>query len=213
MPRLIDLTDKNVGRWTVEQRVLSTGRHVMWRCRCACGTVKDVPAYALIHEESKSCGCLIGDVLKARNTTHGRARTREYASWSMAKNRCHNPTAARWDDYGGRGIEMCEQWRHSFQAFYDDMGQRPLKTSLDRIDNGGHYEPSNCQWSTTKEQNQNKRPVSRCQTLTWNNQTLPVRDWSLITGLPAYLIHRRLYYKWPIERVLTQRHNKHPPRP
>jgi hypothetical protein len=80
-----------------------------------------------------------------------------YGIWVQMKQRCSNPRAAYYDSYGGRGIRVCESWVNSFAQFKIDMGERPSGTSLDRIDNDGDYEPSNCRWATQREQNLNQR--------------------------------------------------------
>jgi DNA-binding XRE family transcriptional regulator len=79
-----------------------------------------------------------------------------HKSWCMMKSRCNNPNYNRYKDYGGRGIAYCKEWE-SFENFLRDMGERPKGTTLDRIDNNGNYELSNCKWSTPKEQMSNKR--------------------------------------------------------
>src|SRR5436309_1877292 len=90
-------------------------------------------------------------------TTHGKWKSKEWNSWDHMRRRCNNPKDPKYDDYGGRGITICERWT-TFQNFYDDMGDCPSKShSLDRIDNEGHYEPGNCKWSTPKEQSNNRR--------------------------------------------------------
>lgn len=89
---------------------------------------------------------------------HGMFGTPEYKAWSAMIQRCSNPKDSRYYSHGGRGIKVCDEWRASFENFYKDMGDRPSdKHSLDRIDNDGNYEPTNCKWSTQSEQNFNKR--------------------------------------------------------
>lgn len=81
----------------------------------------------------------------------------EYNAWENMKNRCYNPNYQLYHRYGGRGIKVCNRWKSRFMNFYNDMGKRPsLKHSLNRIDNNGGYEPSNCNWATASEQQYNK---------------------------------------------------------
>ena len=94
---------------------------------------------------------------KPNRLTHGMSNTGTYLSWRGAKQRCTNPNAASYPRYGGRGIEICSRWIHSFANFLEDMGERPEGMSLDRINNDGNYEPSNCRWATPSEQNRNQR--------------------------------------------------------
>lgn len=84
-----------------------------------------------------------------------------YGTWRQMRARCYRKTHPRYSDWGGRGITVCEKWLHSYKDFADDMGERPEGMSLDRINNDGNYEPSNCRWATTKEQNNNKRRYRR----------------------------------------------------
>lgn len=89
--------------------------------------------------------------------TKTRVRTPERRSYDSMMRRCYRKSYDRWPDYGGRGVTVCERWRASFEAFLADMGPRPRGTTIDRKDNDGHYEPSNCKWSTPAEQNRNRR--------------------------------------------------------
>ncbi len=89
--------------------------------------------------------------------THGMTFTNEYQSWYNMKSRCLNPNASKYKHYGGRGITVCDEWLQ-FINFYADMGDKPTpKHTIERINNDGNYEPSNCKWATYSEQNKNLR--------------------------------------------------------
>lgn len=98
-----------------------------------------------------------GDPLTQINERHGMKNTPEYRTWIDMKKRCYNANSKDYKDYGQRGITVCDKWLHSFLAFYEDIGKRPVGLSIDRIDVDGNYESSNCKWSTPKEQARNRR--------------------------------------------------------
>jgi hypothetical protein len=150
---LIDLVGKEFGRLTVVALAGKRGANLYWQCQCRCGGQKTVRGTHLKRGAIKSCNCLRG------NPTHGEGgnETREYRAWSDMRRRCRNPKRKDWPDYGGRGIKVCDRWQ-IYTNFLADMGRKPgPKYSLDRIDNDGNYEPSNCRWATTKEQYHNRR--------------------------------------------------------
>lgn len=159
MGKFIDLTGQKFGRLTVLE---CSGRNkhgsAIWLCRCACGNGKVIHGGSLRNGSSKTCGCSHSELATQLNLVHGKHGTPEYRAWKAMITRCTNPNAANYSYYGGKDVCVCERWRHSFENFYADMGQKPTsKHSLDRIDANGNYEPSNCRWATTGVQRINRR--------------------------------------------------------
>lgn len=159
----IELAGKRFGRLMVERRDGSKSTRAAWRCQCDCGQHVTVSSYDLRSAQVASCGCWRRERATALNFDHGEAssETPEYRAWGSMLSRCTNPNDARYKNYGARGIKVCEPWQ-SYSVFLADMGRRPTpKHSLDRIDNDGNYEPSNCRWATAKQQMNNRRVSKR----------------------------------------------------
>ena len=126
-------------------------------------------------------------------TTHGMKYTPEYVSWNAMKGRCLNKNDPAFKNYGGRGIKVCARWKKSFENFFADMGPRPsLDYGIDRINNNGNYEPSNCRWATAKEQSSNKRTTVL---LTHNGLTLTMAEWARRLGITRTGLWQRLKTK------------------
>ena len=170
----------------------------MWRCRCDCGTVKDVGLSGLRKGSSRSCGCRKHDC----RTRHGMAhKTPEYNVWVKMRQRCNNANDKSYRDYGGRGITVCKRWS-SFDAFYDDMGPRPsAQHSIERVNNALGYTKANCIWATRTTQNNNTRATRR---ITFDGKTLSLSEWADSLGVRRSVISQRLVrYGWTAERALT----------
>ncbi len=151
------------GRLTVVERMPpKTNGRGSWLCLCDCGNETTVITNHLTNGNTKSCGCLHGELFN--HLTHGDTRSSEYSSWCAMIARCYNPSHIAYKRYGGRGITICTRWRNSYEVFLADMGRKPSPAhSIDRIDNNGNYTPSNCRWVTASEQNYNRRNFKRHQ--------------------------------------------------
>lgn len=156
MPRGIadNLIGKKFGRWFVVSKTGIRKGKSLWKCVCSCGNVVDVFGVSLTHGTSKSCGCN----RDYQHKKHGKYKTDEYRIWRGIINRCDNKNGPAYQNYGGRGIKVCERWKSNFENFLSDMGNRPSKKhSIDRIDVEGNYDPNNCRWATYTEQARNTR--------------------------------------------------------
>lgn len=135
---------------------------------------------------------------------HGWVGTSTYGRWAGMVQRCTNPKNKCFYLYGGRGITIHQEWL-KFPQFLKDMGECPEGMQLERINNNGSYCPTNCKWDTPANQARNRRTTTK---YTFNGQTLCVRDWSNVTGIPySTLINRLNVNKWDIETALTRESN------
>lgn len=191
----------------VEPHVTSGGnRKRMVRCICKCGSTKDVLLIDLINGRIKSCGCFSKDSARERayqrNTTHNMYHTPEYDVWMSMKKRCNNKRHKSYNDYGGRGIKICEEWNRSFLSFLKDMGQRPSKEySIYRINNDDGYYKENCRWATKKEQCQNQRTNIN---ITYKGETKCLSEWARSRHMSYQkLWHRLRVAKYELEKAFN----------
>lgn len=154
--RIKDLTGSRYGKLVVislSQKRSKWGETI-WNCLCDCGNLKEIVGRSLTRGKTKSCGCLCVEKAKQTHTKHAKSASGSYATWEAMIQRCKNPNSSNYKNYGGRGIDVCEDWLQ-FEKFYEDMGDRPEGYSIDRIDNTKSYSKNNCRWATKQQQSFN----------------------------------------------------------
>lgn len=145
-----------------------------------------------------SCGCYIKDINK-KNAKHGYYGTPTYKSWDKMMHRCTNPKCKEYVWYGERGITVCEEWK-DFSNFLKDMGERPPKTTIDRINVNLGYCKGNCRWASALVQANNTR---RNKHITYNGETKTIAEWAEAKGIKYDVLYSRLKkYGWSVEKSL-----------
>ena len=186
------------GSWTVLstefKQYNENKRRAYCICKCTCGIIKEIRADSL--KNGCSTKCKHCSVMK-----HNKIHTSEYTTWDAMKTRCYNKKHKTYKNYGSRGITVCERWLNSFENFYEDMGDKPDKTySLDRIDVNGNYEPSNCKWSTPKEQINNRRNT---KIVKYNGEVKSLSQFCEELNLKYSVINSRINLGWSVENAFT----------
>lgn len=213
MPSLIDLTKRNpFGRLTAIEfshfkTSASGSRQYFWKCVCECGKHVTVDGCCLRRLSTVSCGCYGRErATKHGGQSKGSATIGEYNVWLAMKQRCLNPNSLCFNDYGGRGITICDEWKNSFAAFFEHIGPRPSKThTIERIKNHLGYQPGNVRWATRAEQNENTRQT---RLLTLGDVTLSIGKWARRIGMTRSAIRGRLKRGMTVEQALTVPHKK-----
>ena len=211
-----DLSGKTFGRLVALRSEIKRPeggqQYTLWFCRCGCGNEKWIRQANLQSGSTISCGCHRLELHRKRMTVHGhghsgsrRPNSPTMMSWASMMQRCYKPKTNRFEAYGGAGIKVCKEW-HAFVNFLSDMGERPDGKTLDRINSSKDYCPSNCKWSTRKEQNRNRKSVIM---LTARGKTMCLAEWEENgSAVRANSIARRIRAGWPAEMAIFFKGNR-----
>ena len=196
----VDISGLKFGRLTVIAYIGRDDRnHATWSAKCECGNSINVTGTHLRSGNTKSCGCNRIEMAIKATKTHGMSNSPTYATWKSIKRRCLNKNTADYKNYGGRGIKVCDRWLNSFKDFLSDMGEKPERLSIERINGNGNYELSNCKWATRTEQNNNTRASVFIE---HGGYKKTIAEWGRSTGINASAIGRRLRSGWSINEAL-----------
>jgi len=201
MGRLIDLTGQRFGRLVVtgisHKKAISSGTVIYWTCLCDCGSATSVRSQLLREGETRSCGCLAKEVTRDRARVHGGTGSATYTSWRAMRERCNNKNNKRYANYGGRGIKVCQRWEN-FEAFLEDMGERPEDKTLERLDVNRDYEPGNCVWLDASKQAQN---TTRSRRVSYQGRVWSLKELADQIGITPRAMAIRLS-KYPVEYAM-----------
>lgn len=203
--RVKNYTGFTTGRMTFTEYAGTDGHHSLWRGVCSCGNAVIRSSGNI--KKSQSCGCVAVEkvsTLSARRSTHGHSTRKntspEYRTWSLMKVRC-SPESEHRKFYFERGIMVCPRWAESFLKFLEDMGSKPSPNhSIDRINNDGNYDPTNCRWATRTQQDDNKRGLI---IITHDGRTQCLAAWARESGLKTHVVYGRIRAGWSYADAFT----------
>lgn len=197
-----DLTGMRFDKLAVIKKANINNEGLRWLCICDCGNYAILNQHTLLRKDKKvkSCGCVLNEYWRKRLTTHGGSDTRLYRIWRGMKSRCYLKNVSNYKYYGGKGVKVCDEWLDfsNFQKWAFQNGYAE-DLSIDRIDENGNYEPSNCRWV---KQNTQVRNRSMSRMITWNGKTQLIVDWARELGFNYETLRIRIN-KWGVEKAFT----------
>lgn len=197
-----NITGKIFGRLKALSFEYVKNKNSYWKCICECGKVVIVSYANLMRGTTKSCGCLNKELTLKRNLIHGKTNTRLYRIWGNMRTRCYNNKTINFHLYGGKGVNVCEEWKNNFLNFYNWALSNGYKDNLtiDRIDGNGNYEPSNCRWVTRMQQSRN---ICNNRLIKLKGEIHCLSEWVEKLNLTQSALRYRINQKWSEERILN----------
>lgn len=205
MAKRINLIGKQFGRLQVVGIAENKGKNTAWTCMCECGVVKSYLTYNLTSGKSQSCGCARVESMSKKFTTHGKSKTRLYQIYKGMKQRCLNENSPAYNYYGGKGVSIHKDWLSNFMSFYKWSYNNGYKEglSIDRIDPNGNYEPNNCRWVESQQQ-QNNKLNSFFITIDGSRKTLA--EWAKINKANKQTLYSQFYRMFDTLNIINSSH-------
>lgn len=212
MAKFIDLTDKVFGRLTVIERGENDSHGTArWICRCECGNIKLIRGDKLRTGEIVSCGCYQSELRTSKERAksiseskirHGMSNTKLYYVYNNMMRRCYDINNEKYNNYGGRGIQVCDDWKNCIDKFFIWAKSSGYKEGLtiDRINVNGDYCPSNCRWADLKTQANNRTTNVY---ITYKGETKTMAEWSDVLGISAQTLWGRKQRGWDDDKIIS----------
>ena len=191
------------GRLTVLEFIKREHRKTYWKCICDCGNEIIIPITYLTTGDTKSCGCLRKEKLRKICENNKKIENKRlYQIWIDTRRRCYNKKRNNYKHYGGKGIQVCEEWKNNFLNFYNWAMANGYRDDLtiDRIDVNGNYEPNNCRWATIIEQANN---TTKNHYVIYKGRKYTLSQLAKEYNLNYSLVKNRIRYGWNIEKIIN----------
>lgn len=195
-----DIIGQKFGRLTVLKFHHRIAKHQYFLCECSCGSACIVDKQKITSGYTRSCGCLMKELVGKRARIHGQSKSKTYRIWIGMKDRCVNKNNIAYKNYGGRGITACKRWKESFINFLSDMGEAPAGLTIERKNNNKGYSPDNCGWASRLEQNNNSR---KNHYEIMGGTKLSLASWARLYNINYGTLRSRIRTGWTIEQALT----------
>lgn len=166
---------------------------------CKCGNRLVMRVETVKSSENVACGCKLIARAKQGIPKHGMSSSKVYRRWAGMIQRCTNANSKNYKRYGARGITVCDEWKMSFAAFLDDMGQMPFHNAqIDRIDPHGGYCRENCRWVTHKQNQRNRKSHALVE---YQGRKMPVAEFAELIGVRDSTVRSRMHAGWSVEQI------------
>jgi hypothetical protein len=193
----LNLLGRRFGKLVVTEKCGTINGNRVWRCNCDCGNIKEMKSRSLVHDNIRSCGCLL------KWKSKGYVKKKYYHTWMGIIYRCYKTTDAGYKRYGAKGIKMCDEWKNDYWIFHNWMEANGWKPGLqvDRFpDKNGNYCPENCRLATQRMQNNNRNDNVAIE---YRGEIKNVSEWAHEYGIDATIVFSRLRDKWDFEKALV----------
>lgn len=201
----IDLTGKRYGRLiVVGEEGKDKAGHLKWQCKCDCGNMTVVSGTNLKSGRIKSCGCLLAETIYKHGYAVNGKVDRLYSIWRHMIERCYNEKSKSYEDYGGRGITVCDEWKNDIESFRKWALKNGYADNLtiDRKDNDKGYSPGNCRWADVSMQANNRRSNVLIE---YKGETKTLMQWCREIGISFSIVQKRLNYGWSVDRAFSEK--------